>query len=105
MSDYAGRSVAARAKASLFFHCCDTAEDLSAIGIDQIPHVLTFVLILFVTMTFPVSIPFIAYMRRRSDRRAIAEWETSNVARQANPVEVAGPAEGQAESEVTIPAT
>ena len=68
MSDRAGRCVADRAKAGLFPHCCDVFAFLVEAVVELVPDLIAWICILAVLVTFPVSVPIIAFLRRRRDR-------------------------------------
>lgn len=72
----AGRSVADRAKASLFDHTCDTMADMVDCATEQLPHVILFAWIIFLSVFLPISLPVVAYLRRRRDRMELSEWES-----------------------------
>ena len=73
MNRLSGKSVEFRANASLLAHSLDVALDIGGtLGVvvhDGLPLLLGGVFAVCLVLTFPVSIPVLAYYRRRKDRQ------------------------------------
>lgn len=71
----AGRCTAERAKASLIDHCCDVVVFLLAAFVEMLPDLLSWMCLVFIMLTFPVSVPVIAFIWRRQERIEMRNWE------------------------------
>ena len=73
MNRLSGRSAEFRANAGLFAHSVDVVRDIGdTLGVvvrDGLPLLLGGVFAVCLVLTFPVSIPVLAYYRRRKDRQ------------------------------------
>lgn len=73
----AGRCIADRAKASLFSHCCDVFTFFVQAIFELIPDLVSWLIAVSILAVFPVSIPVLAFLRRRRCRIMMAEFQNS----------------------------